>query len=265
MDNIFDNNFLYPGYDDLLKEYFRDYFDSVFICLSPFFQLKNGGENYKSLRQANLTSLEELQEKNQTFKNLAPSDNRVIYSYDNTNYPEFNTIINTGLPVKWQYIIDNTNFKNFSQVNLALKNSIGALSKDFKRQDLQQQLDDFTKEHYIYQPTEGRITALSLISIYKCLMAVGKLEVIVSDEFFYDRKTINISQLTAEEFATLVRGYMYFFPIDRSLLFTIEWDSFYFLICGSKVLLDEIVPKFDFEGFFSDNETFHNWYANEKI
>src|SRR5476651_543278 len=131
MDNIFDNNFLYPGYDDLLKEYFKDYFDSVFISLSPFFQLKNGGENYKSLKQASVISLEELQEKNQAFKNLTPNDSRVIYTNDNINYPEFEAIINNGLPVKWQYIIDNANFKNFSQVNLALRNSIGALSKDF--------------------------------------------------------------------------------------------------------------------------------------
>ncbi|OKS89216.1 DUF2711 family protein [Mucilaginibacter polytrichastri] len=265
MDNIFDSNNLYPGYDNPLKEYFKDYFDSVFICFSPFFKLKNGTEEYTSLQQAKVISLEELQKNNDAFKNLDPNVERVIYTNNNSSYPQVEEIIDNGTPIKWQYVLEHTPLKNFSEINLALCTSIGALGRDFRRIDLQQKLNAFAVSNSIYYPTEGRITALSLIRIYNCLKTMGKVDLVITDEFFQDRKVINLITLPCVEFVLLVRGYMYFFPIDRTLLFTIEWDSFYFLICGNQVLLDEIIPKFEFEGFFSSNETIHNWYSNEEI
>ena len=124
---------------------------------------------------------------------------------------------------------------------------------------LKEILDRFTVENKIYHPIEGRITLISLIEIYNCLTYFQKTQIIVSDEFFQDVETIEISTLSISEFVLRVRGYVYLYPTDRSLLFTIEWDSFFFLICGDHKSLDHIISKFDFEGFYSDENTMHSW------
>lgn len=257
MENIFDNNDLYPGYKEPLKNHFKHYFDSLFICFSPF--LKIDGTKYTSLSQAKIVSLEELQESNESFKKLKPNDDRVIYSNSNTDYPDIDAIINHATVVKWEYILEHAGFQNSKEISLALRTSIGGLCTDSEMKGLQKRLDLFTTQHSIFNPTEGRITPLSLQSIYSCLKALGKTTVVVTDEFFQDRKTVDITTITGKEFVSLVRGYMYYFPIDRSLLFTIEWDSFFFLIGGNKELLEKITSQFEFEGFFCDDETMHGW------
>ncbi|PTS94094.1 hypothetical protein DBR11_24150 [Pedobacter sp. HMWF019] len=262
MDNIFDTNNLYPGYESKLKQHFGHYFDNVFIAFSPFFHLNKNEQGALKISPKNTISLTELQEKDHTFKNLKPFDGRVIYT-QNPNYPTDEEIIKDGIIVPWQYVLEHGGFSELSEINLALRTSIGALRDIYKKEDLNKILDDFTIKNGIFHPTEGRITILSLMKIYHCLTAIGKLELIVTDEFFYGRKTLNISEFTCSEFILKVRGYMYFFPIDRSLLFTIDWDSFFFLICGDQDLLHQIIPKFEFEGFYCNDETMHNWDFKE--
>jgi len=256
MDNIFDTNNLYP--ESKLKQHFIGYFDCIFIAFSPFFRLNNNERGELEVNPQKNISLAELQERDDTFKNLKPFDSRVIYTH-NSNYPTDEEIIEEGIIVPWQYVLKHGGFSKLSEINLALRTSIGALRDIFKKEDLNKTLDDFTIKNGIFHPIEGRVTILSLMKIYNCLTSLGKLELVVIDEFFYDRKTFNISEFTCSEFVLKVRGYMYFFPIDRSLLFTIDWDSFFFLICGDQKLLHDIIPKFEFEGFYCDDDTMHNW------
>lgn len=262
MDNIFDTNNLYPEYESTLKQHFSDYFDSVFVAFSPFFRLNNNEDEELEVNPIRIISLTELQARDDTFKNLKPFDGRVIYT-QNPNYPTNEEMIKDGIIVPWQYILEHGGFSDLSEINLALRTSIGALRNDLKKVDLNKILDDFTIKNGIFHPTEGRITILSLVKIYNCLTALGKLELVLTDEFFEDRKTLNISEFTCSEFVLQARGYMYFFPIDRSLLFTIEWDSFFFLICGDHELLNCLIPKFEFEGFYCNDDTMHNWDFKE--
>lgn len=258
MENIFDTNNLYPEYEAPLKQHFNWYFDSVFIAFSPFFTINNKAQRGLESNPSKITSLSELQARDDTFKNFEPYDGRVIYT-QNPKYPTHEEIIKDGVIVPWLHILEQGCFSEFTEINLGLTTSIGALRDDLQREDLNKMLDEFCIKNDIFHPTEGRITILSLIKIYNCLTALGKLELVVTDEFFTDRKTLNLSEFTCSEFVLHVSGYMYFFPIDRSLLFTIEWDSFFFLICGDQKLLNFIIPEFEFEGFYCNNDTMHNW------
>ena len=259
MTSIFETNDLYPGYDVPLKQHFSSYFNSVYICLSPFFIMSSGEANRDGLRRSEIISLEELQSIDKVFEALDPSVERVIYSNANFNYPGTDDIVTAGLPVTWNYIKENANFGSYSEINFALRTSIGALRSKYERKDLQKKLDIFTDKESIYNPGEGRITPLSLIKIYFCLKSLDKSEIVVTDEFFDNRFTINLNNLSVTEFIERTFGYMYYFPSDRSLLFTIEWDSFFYLIAGNKNLLNGIIKKFAFEGFYADDTTYHNW------
>jgi len=261
MSNIFDTNILYPAYDSPLKEHFIDNFEAVFIAFSPFF-LIGKAENRKAetqIRSTKIITLSELQKKYSIFKNIQLAADRLIYSSDNANYPTDDEILAYGKVVTWQYILENAGFKNLGEISLALRTSIGALNKEFKTSHLIKVLDEFTIHNSIYHPVEGRITILSLIQIYHCLFAMKKFDIVIADEFFQDSTTISLSTVTCSEFISKVKGYVYFFPTDKSILFTIEWDSFFFLICGDQLSLDFIINNFDFEGFYCDSDTMHNW------
>jgi len=259
MNSIFDTNELYPDYDDILKEYFKNHFDSVYVCFLPFFKINNRNSPV-DIRLSKAISLEEAKTKHEIYNKLDPNVNRVIYSYDNSNYPAREDIIAFAEPLKWKDILYNSGFENYNELNLALRTSIGALRSEYERKDLQEKLDEFTTTNRIFHPVEGRISVLSLLSIYKCLTDLGKTKLVITDEFFQDRKTIDLLELNATDFVLQLHGYMYYFPEDRSLLFTIEWDSFFYLICGAQDLLEKIIPQYGFEGFYSNSETTHNWY-----
>lgn len=258
MSSIFETNRLYPDYDTPIKRYFADYFDCVYVCFSPFFILKENKEGTCSNR-SKIISLEELQAADIIFKNLDPSVNRVIYSNDNFSYPATEEIVSKGLIITWKYIKEKASFANYSEINTALRTSIGALRSDFERKDLQKKLDAFTDQESIYNPGEGRITPLSLVQIYLCLRSLKKFELVVTDEFFENRFTINLLDVTCSEFIEKTFGYMYYFPKDRSLLFTIEWDSFFYLITGNEKLLRGLIKAFGFEGFYATDVTTHSW------
>jgi len=259
MVDIFDTNNLYPDYDSPLKQHFNNVFDTVFISFSPFFKIMGNNKEQIEVSSTKIISLEELQEEDHIFQNLKPNNKRVIYTNDNPNYASDNEIIEKGFPVRWQYILENTDLNTSSEISQALRTSIGALKKEYETLQLKEILEHFTIENKIYHPIEGRITLLSLIEIYKCLTYLQKTEITMSDEFFQDVETIEISTLSISEFVLRVRGYMYLYPTDRSLLFTIEWDSFFFLMCGDRKSLDHITFKFDFEGFYTDENTMHSW------
>lgn len=265
MENIFDANKLYPGYKDNLKGYFKDYFDSVFVAFPPFFKMTGKGDDLADVQSRKIVSLEEFQQtEGEIFENLEPSENRIIY-VNNSKYPAEVEIVEKGVPISWAYLIDQKLFNNISEINLALLTSIGALNQKFRNPALMDKLNKFTIDNAIYHPGEGRINIFDLLRIYNCLRDMGKHELVMSDEFFEQRETVDLAELSFNQFLQGTRRHFYFFPADRSLLFSVDWDSFFFLICGNEVLLKEIIPKYGFEGFYCDEETHHFWALDEKF
>ncbi len=261
MENIFDNNQLYPNYEEPIKDHFKGYFDSVHITFSPFFTIANSNV-FNSVSSAKLVSAEEYEQLPEAVE-LPPNENRAIYVRD-PRYPDNTEIISSGKPIRWQQIIDHTSISNFAEMSLALRTSIGALRREYERTDLRDILIDHTSDLSVYHPIEGRINVLSLMRMYECLKDLNKTILVVTDEFFEDRKTIDIAQMSLSRFVDEVHGYMYYFTEDRSVLFTIEWDSFFFLICANHDLLAHIVDRYGFEGFYCDDGTTHSWYLDLK-
>ncbi|UEG54563.1 DUF2711 domain-containing protein [Mucilaginibacter daejeonensis] len=261
MENIFDTNQLYPDYEEPIKDHFKGYFDSVYVSFSPFFTIANS-DAFNSVSSAKLVSDEEYRLLPEAVE-LSPNENRAIYVRD-PQYPDNTAIVSSAKPVKWQQIIDHTLISNFAEMSLALRTSIGALRREYERTDLRDILIDQTSDLSVYHPIEGRINVLSLMQMYECLKDLHKTTLVVTDEFFEDRKVIDIGLMSLTQFVTEVHGYMYYFTEDRTVLFTIEWDSFFFLICADHDLLAHIVARYRFEGFYCDANTTHDWYLDAK-
>jgi len=237
----------------------RKSYNSVFVAFLPFFRIKYQKSKNISVQKSHQISYEELITETGLFANIQKFDAE-IYSNKNTNYPTDKSIFEQGEIVNWQEVKDKTNFKDFAELNKALKTSIGSYRQVFKRPDLLEKLNLVTESEQIFHPTEGTFTPLAKVQIYNSLKHLKKNEIIVVDEYLETTKELNLNLIDVGEFVEKLEFKDYYiYPKDKSILFTVNWDSFFYLVCSNQVVLDEILKAVNFEGFFCTDETKHGW------
>ncbi len=261
--DIFKEHRLHPGYDKIIIEHYAEYFDTVFIAFSPFFKIQTLNSFNCSSQKSHEISFEELQQEIEGFRKIS-KPNASIFSYDNSGgYPTDEEIYEFAFPVSWHDIQVGCNFQNLGDINKALKTSIGAYKKVFERQDLVEQLSKYTEPNQIFYPTEGHFEILSKKEIFKAFRLFNNTEIIVEEEFYFNKKNkkiIDITSVTEKEFVDLIsfKDY-YIYDSGKELLFAVGWDDFFFLICSNKQNLNKIVDTLNFEGFYCNDLTDAAW------
>ncbi len=262
--DIFKEQKLYPNGEEFILSNFAGFYDSVFIAYLPFFQIKDHNLEKVSVQKSHQISLEEFRAKNDdVFANIQ-GVNATIYSYENDEYPEDEMIFENAEIVSWQEVKTGADFKSYAELYKALKTSIGSYTTVFERIDLYKKLKIFTEREEIFHPTKGNFEVLSKIEIYNALKSLGKNEIIIIDEFYEDKKELNLNFINLKEFVKVLEYNSYIYTKDKSILFTIEWDSFFYLICSDKKTIDEILKKSNIEGFFCKSTTKHTWEWKEE-
>ena len=257
--SIFTEYKLYPNEEDFILSHYKGFYNSVFVAFLPFFRIKYQKSKNISVQKSHQISYEELITETGLFANIQKFDAE-IYSNKNTNYPTDKSIFEQGEIVNWQEVKDKTNFKDFAELNKALKTSIGSYRQVFKRPDLLEKLNLVTESEQIFHPTEGTFTPLAKVQIYNSLKHLKKNEIIVVDEYLETTKELNLNLIDVGEFVEKLEFKDYYiYPKDKSILFTVNWDSFFYLVCSNQVVLDEILKAVNFEGFFCTDETKHGW------
>lgn len=257
--NIYTAQYLYPYYDISIKEHYKSLKYSVFITFLPFFKISNKQYQETNYQKSQQISLEEARAKNENY-NRIQATNAIIYSYDNKNYPKDEEILKQGQIVTWDFIRINAGFKSYSEIYKALKTSIGAYNKAHVRDDLNKKLKTFVAKEQIWVPAEGAFDVITLTQIYHSFIHFNKFNIIVQDEFYHQTKELNLENLSMSDFINAIGGKDYYiYASDKSLLFTIEWDSFFFLICSDSNLLPDVISHASLEGFYANNSTTHAW------
>jgi len=261
MNDIFNNN-IYP-HEGKIKEHFKDFYDSVFVAFLPFFQVDRQPNDKANLKKAKHITYEEARQEMEFLKDI-PKPNAEIYSYSNNEYPTDKEIFDSGQAISWDAIIKGSGLKDYSELNKALRTSIGALRQVFRRPELTEKLNNYTTNQSIWHPTEGGFDILSKVAIYKAFKLLDKNEIIVINEFYETTLTLELDKLTEFEFSEKV-GYKdyYIYSSDKELLFTIEWDSFFFLIATGQEKMNKIISSNLFEGFICNEKTEHTWDYKE--
>jgi hypothetical protein len=258
MDDIFKENNIYP-HGGKIKEHFKGFYDSIFVAYLPFFKVKNQTSRKNNFKKSEKISFEEAKKEIEILNNI-PTPNAEIYSYSNEDYPTDIEIYDNGETVKWETIIKEAELKDATELNKALRTSLGALRPIFRKPELSDKLNVITTKNGIWYPTEGSFDVFSKLGIYKSFMLFNKSEIILVDEFFEDIKSININEITEYEFIEKFRQNDYYiYSSDKEILFTIDWDSFFFLIATDKNKMEKIISEKYFEGFLCDSETTHDW------
>ncbi|ULT29134.1 DUF2711 domain-containing protein [Sphingobacterium sp. E70] len=131
----------------------------------------------------------------------------------------------------WKNIVKGSDLADYADLNTALRTSLGALNRNFTRADLMEKLNNYTDSESIYHPTEGAFGMLSKMVIYKAFKLLGRDQIMITDEFYEQTSTVDLDRLTEYEFCDEIGGKDYYlYSADKEILFTIEWDSFFFLI-----------------------------------
>lgn len=262
MTDIFSDYKIYPC-EGKIKDHFKDFYESAFIAFLPFFKVDRQHAYNTNFKKSKHITHEEARQELDFLKDI-PLFNADIYSYSNKDYPTEQEIFDSGQAISWDAIIKGSGLKDYSELNKALKTSIGALRQVFRRPELTEKLNNYTTNQSIWHPTEGGFDILSKVAIYKTFKLLDKNEIIVIDGFYETTLTLELDKLTEFEFSKKV-AYKdsYIYSSDKELLFAIDWDSFFFLIATGQEKMNKIISSNLFEGFICNEKTEHTWDYKE--
>ena len=210
-----------------------------------------------------MISLEEARKKDEIFDKIENYSNMTIYS-SNECYPTDEEITQHGKKVTWKEVIQNSKLNDNKELNKALMTSIGAFKKKLERQDLLKVLNQYSDKNNIWHPTEGAFDFFTKSSIFELLTLSGIEEVVVEDEFYENKKTIDLTNFNKIDFCEKIdfKDY-YIYDKNKSILFAISWDYFfYFVAINEKVLSKETIES-KLEGFWADEKCSHLWTWKE--
>src|ERR1051326_6618419 len=166
MNDIFVDKKIYP-HEGKIKEHFKDFYDNVFVAFLPFFKVDNHKTDTNNFQRAKKITYEEAKGELEVLKNI-PEFKADIYSYGNKDFPTDTEIYEKGKSVSWHSIIKGAGLKDKSELNKALRTSIGALRQVFRRPELTEKLNGFTTTENIWHPTEGSFDVLSKLPSVGC-------------------------------------------------------------------------------------------------
>ena len=262
MTDIFADKKIYP-HEGKIKDHYKDFYESAFVAFLPFFKVDRQHTDNTNFKKSKQITHEEARQELDILKDIPPF-NADIFSYSNKDFPTDQEIFKSGQAISWDTIIKGAGLKDNSDLNKALRTSIGALRQVFSRPELTEKLNTYTSNQHIWHPTEGGFDTFSKVAIYNTFKLLNKNEVIVIDEFYETNSTLELDKLTAFEFAEKIGYKDYFiYSSDKELLFTIEWDSFFFLIATGQEKMNKIISSKLFEGFLCNEKTEHTWDYEE--
>lgn len=261
--DIFETRQFYAKDGEPLKRHYASHFDSIYIGLMPFIRFENDSK-CSSFQKTHEISFEEAAKGLPELEKI-PRFSAEYYSNQNDDYPDDTEILKHGIPVRWEEVKLGCNFVRLEDVNKALKTTIGAYRKEFSREDLADRLSAWTEENRIFVPSEGQFNVFSKIAILKGFRHLRKSSILVEDEYGERKNEIDISDISDDEFIqSLECKDYYIYDVNKELLFALDWDDFFFLICSSEEKLGKLTRALNLEGFYCDDATKQSWELSQE-
>ena len=163
-------------------------------------------------------------------------------------------ILRTCLPVRWSEVATISGLKNLREIDIGLRSRIHGLNEKLSKDDWAKTLDEMPG---LICPTEGCFSPFIENKFLTSLKNHGYSKVIVRDEHLSKISTREISELTNVEEIPYAGSIL---TEDEGIYATTHWDSHFSFFCfKSKDLLNEIIARDGYEGFFCDQETEVYW------
>ncbi|KAA9346011.1 DUF2711 family protein [Adhaeribacter soli] len=171
-------------------------------------------------------------------------------------------IKNECFPVKWQKVKEDVGFSDFKEINDALTGAIDYPENRIK-------LNTYIETQEMLYPEEDVFSFFQVEDILNSLKFLGYKNLIIGPEFPETETTRASDEITIYSTDTDPSNLLYsknIYTSDRKILFTTAFDLHYGFICSDREIIEKLVHKFQFEGFFCDQNTM-TWWAriNSKV
>ena len=169
-----------------------------------------------------------------------------------------NDICSNCEAVLWSEVQTISGLPSLAAIDIALRTSIGGLKKELASEEYVGQLRAALKNHRIFEPSEGSFPELTQNAIFSFIQSLGHQWVWVGDEHCTERKLYWIDDLKPPSARNeLIRSSV--FTPDKSLLWTVHWDSHFSLFCSSSENIEKLSQWSEIEGFRCDPDTEVYW------
>lgn len=217
--------FVYPPCDRPLVEAYGGQFEALYIMLHPFVRVPD---------------------------RLAW---RVTHAY-----PSDEQIVAAGEKVRWAEVAAETGLRGAAGLNHALLTSIAAIYPEYGDFAARDRLQRFLEAGNVWMPNEGCFEPLMQPDILDAFDAAGHSSLVFVPEFpsVDPVQPFNLARLKNRAEAFPARGSL--IPEDASFVFTVDWDSFFTLLYGTREFVEGFVSRRGVEGFYANATTEHYWF-----
>ncbi len=175
-------------------------------------------------------------------------------------YPSDAEILAQGTKQPWSEVASHTGLASCARINQALLTSIGSLPDHLADPAASGVLRSFLESQPIWMPVEGRFEPLLRADFLRAFAIARAPELIYVPEFPRTDPvvTLPIAGLRNGSIPFPSRGTL--LAPDHSFLFTVDWDSFFTLFYGPRLLIARVCSTLNLEGFFAAPTTEHAWF-----
>ncbi|WP_158988810.1 DUF2711 family protein [Mucilaginibacter sp. L196] len=160
----------------------------------------------------------------------------------------------------WAEMVSLTGFNDLNQLDIAMRNSIGGLNKNWKNEKDVEILQTVCTLNDIWIPSEGLFQDSLRSEMLLGIQEQGHHYMFVADGYGYERKLTYIPDFLIKDDIVLEwSGRENWYTNKNEILYTSHWDSHHTLLCSDKETIESILSKHPFEGFYCDAETEIYW------
>lgn len=177
-------------------------------------------------------------------------------------YPERSTIVATCKAVPWSEVEDLAGLPSLSAIDIGLRTQIGGLKEKYAVKEYADRLGNMTASLGVVPPCDGSHSDLLFNQVLGLFQELGHERVWVGDEFGLARELCWIDELKNGGKKPNFHHHNVF-SADKSMLWTIHWDSHFSFLCSSLENLNRVKVSDRFEGFFCTPLTEVYWSVQD--
>jgi len=177
--------------------------------------------------------------------------------------------------IRKKYVLDNAKKISWEEVVKNKRALDYILHKYLQGRIDERRFSDFEGVHYdneeifgylesqnIYTPLEGGFSELLENDFLRSLLDFAYEEVYVCNEFLSKSKLINVREQINDNY--IIMGEILCTP-DEKIVYGAYWDGYFTLLLSEKKIIEKIVKKYNFEGFYCTKDTTIRWFEDKNL
>lgn len=214
-------------FDGLVLDYYAGTFEAVYVALNPFIRPLG----------------------------IAPE------RFSPERYPAISELLGLSQPVSWAEVTRLSGLPDYRALDRALRTQISGLNAAHRNEQFALALDVLYAQGVIMPPREGQQSPFLYAEALGIFKDLGHDWAWVGDELCTERKLYRVDDLIDDP--SIVGSHTNMFSPDKSLLWTVHWDSHFTFLCGSRSDLDRVDVSSRLEGFYCVPSTHVYWSVED--